>query len=699
MEVTYEQQQQQQQQPFDPPRLKPSSSFADDTEELRRQGDLNLSVSLEDLAVRVRYDDSRTVPASVSERNRQVFGIVWLKKTCQLSPRNAIPRNRIYARYAEICARHKIKPLNPAAFGKLVKLVFPDIKTRRLGVRGKSKYHYCGINLIGDALVPIGSINNAGSAASADDFDIANDDSFENGQDSAASSSKANNNTSVAPQKENQNPQSTPQSRLQSLLFTTPPDKVRSSLDSPSSHLATTPLDPSALPPLHFSKKVMDSPAVSFNSLAFPSIDAFVPAGADKDAVDILTALCQSHCSALLEAIRFMHLKQFLNTLSSFHGTLTSPVQKLLAVPSILEWVQRCDWIMYKEMIHMLAPLALQVVPANVLTALRSLSMTLPQNILTSFRTLPPQFVQVKLRPAYAFSNLIGRLLRVTNSANAAARILANPNERKSMLADWINYVDARLIVLREAPCGGAMALKILTEDLIALLAVPAENIAANADHWGRPHSRDLNDVSTSPAPPSPTPGKDDMNDPGEGIIEQWAEYLTALPLRFPNVSARMFLLYMNGILTAALREITLNGGEAFGAWWMVRCWIDEWIAWVAEQGGFFDTDYLPIAEDAGGNGGLQASQAQTDKAEEEDQEQVEVDPLPPLTLPTTTSPSKQQQRRIDSSQDLEDLEPVADVSLADVRSTADYEDDILGRGPDLDLDVQAEIEKDASRR
>lgn len=322
-------------------KLKPAVSLVDESDqELRRQADLNESVPLEDLAQRVRADDTGSSAGSLSERNRQVFGIVWLNKTCQISPRNAIPRNRIYARYAEICARHKIKPLNPAAFGKLVKLVFPDIKTRRLGVRGKSKYHYCGINIIGDTLVPIGSINIQDNAPGVDDFDTGNDDSFETAHESTTSKVTAGGGR----QKENQQPDTiSPSEPVKNQTQPYTPDK-KLHFEMPP----TSPLEAFALPPLHFSKSVMDSPAVSFNALAFPSIDNFVPPSADKDAVDILTALCQSHCSALLESIRFMHLKQFLNTLASFHGTLTSPVQKLLIIPSILEWIQRCDWIMYK---------------------------------------------------------------------------------------------------------------------------------------------------------------------------------------------------------------------------------------------------------------------------------------------------------------------------------------------------------------
>ena len=56
----------------------------------------------------------------------------------------------MYARYVSLCAAERLKPLNPASFGKLVRAVYPDIKTRRLGVRGQSKYHYCGIKLRDD---------------------------------------------------------------------------------------------------------------------------------------------------------------------------------------------------------------------------------------------------------------------------------------------------------------------------------------------------------------------------------------------------------------------------------------------------------------------------------------------------------------------------------------------------------------------
>lgn len=53
----------------------------------------------------------------------------------------------MYANYASRCATERITVLNPASFGKLVRVLFPGLKTRRLGVRGESKYHYVNFTL------------------------------------------------------------------------------------------------------------------------------------------------------------------------------------------------------------------------------------------------------------------------------------------------------------------------------------------------------------------------------------------------------------------------------------------------------------------------------------------------------------------------------------------------------------------------
>ncbi|XP_023408287.2 DNA-binding protein RFX8 [Loxodonta africana] len=57
----------------------------------------------------------------------------------------SVPRCLIYEIYMETCGQNPQNQVNPATFGKLVHLVFPDLGTRRLGTRGSARYHYDGI--------------------------------------------------------------------------------------------------------------------------------------------------------------------------------------------------------------------------------------------------------------------------------------------------------------------------------------------------------------------------------------------------------------------------------------------------------------------------------------------------------------------------------------------------------------------------
>ncbi|XP_053164664.1 DNA-binding protein RFX8 isoform X3 [Hemicordylus capensis] len=59
----------------------------------------------------------------------------------------SVPRCLLYEMYVENCKQEAQTQVNPATFGKLVRLVFPDLGTRRLGTRGSARYHYDGIQI------------------------------------------------------------------------------------------------------------------------------------------------------------------------------------------------------------------------------------------------------------------------------------------------------------------------------------------------------------------------------------------------------------------------------------------------------------------------------------------------------------------------------------------------------------------------
>ncbi|XP_058540516.1 DNA-binding protein RFX8 isoform X6 [Neofelis nebulosa] len=89
------------------------------------------------------------VPASPSGGVgiRGVHGgiIQWLVDNFCICEGYSVPRCLMYEIYVETCGHNAQTQVNPATFGKLVRLVFPDLGTRRLGTRGSARYHYDGI--------------------------------------------------------------------------------------------------------------------------------------------------------------------------------------------------------------------------------------------------------------------------------------------------------------------------------------------------------------------------------------------------------------------------------------------------------------------------------------------------------------------------------------------------------------------------
>mgnify|MGYP002402824369 CR=1 FL=1 len=121
----------------------------------------NSDHNLEKLAANVRA----ATTTSASDRAKQIFVQAWSVLFCFLScncvliciplappplrlsanyapyPDGNVPRQGLYFSYRRVCDQYGIPHINTATLGKAIRLCFPTIKTRRLGVRGNSKYH------------------------------------------------------------------------------------------------------------------------------------------------------------------------------------------------------------------------------------------------------------------------------------------------------------------------------------------------------------------------------------------------------------------------------------------------------------------------------------------------------------------------------------------------------------------------------
>lgn len=63
-----------------------------------------------------------------------------LKPSIQIS----IPRTILHESYRRACDSFGLEPLQAASFGKVLRSQYPDVAQRRLGGRGKTRFHYCG---------------------------------------------------------------------------------------------------------------------------------------------------------------------------------------------------------------------------------------------------------------------------------------------------------------------------------------------------------------------------------------------------------------------------------------------------------------------------------------------------------------------------------------------------------------------------
>lgn len=71
--------------------------------------------------------------------------VQWLMENYEIAEGESLPRSTVYNHYLAHCRHLKMASVNAASFGKLIRSVFVGLKTRRLGTRGHSKYHYFGV--------------------------------------------------------------------------------------------------------------------------------------------------------------------------------------------------------------------------------------------------------------------------------------------------------------------------------------------------------------------------------------------------------------------------------------------------------------------------------------------------------------------------------------------------------------------------
>ena len=300
-------------------RKAPMASSEEIDAELRRAAEQLVGLPIEDIVETLRRQDSPTGRGHGNERTKQTFGMAWLMKFCELNEQSSVLRSRIYARYVTMCSQHNVRPMNPASFGKLVRVIYPDLTTRRLGVRGQSKYHYCGIRLTGEAeevstpgpgspdraftpeMTPFDSPYGFRGKTETPDYAL--------GLNSMMASQPG------TPQQHIQNHQQQQQHQLQQnhqqhhqqnhqQNHQQQQQQHQQQQQQQHAHIMGTPQP--GVPDLRFVSNLTEvSLSEGYDSLMLPSMEPYLPLGTDSDTANTLAALYKAHCQSLVESLRF----------------------------------------------------------------------------------------------------------------------------------------------------------------------------------------------------------------------------------------------------------------------------------------------------------------------------------------------------------------------------------------------------------
>jgi regulatory factor X len=411
----------------------------------------------------------------------------------------------VYNAYQKSGAIHGNKALNPASFGKLVRIIFPSVQTRRLGNRGNSRYHYCGLAVQGHLL---------------------------------------SRESSVEPEDHSNKPYPS---------IPPPFNENRPVSPNESVHMSRS------VSPVRERTDPQDS-----DEITLPKLSRFVPKGTEKEFVQSLQFLFQSHYSLLKKYLRHMQLENFFDLFKQLYGLMTLPVRRLLENPQVTEWIKLCDTTFYEHMIRLMSHLAWQVLPPSVIDGLKQIRNKLVPAIEAAFKPYPPHVLAVKIQMATKFSRLFDQLIRLNHTADAvtpALQTLANSNP---VYRDWGNFIEPMSTLrFQEPSCDHLGSLEQVYGRMLQLLL------------------------------------RDETVESAESILDPWIAMLMDLPSIFPGVAWNTIKTCM-GDLTQAISSELLSrplGQSVYLDWARIQMLIVEWVRFEAEQADLSSQLAMPYEE------------------------------------------------------------------------------------------------------
>ncbi|XP_068276551.1 DNA-binding protein RFX2 isoform X4 [Nyctibius grandis] len=464
----------------------------------------------------------------------------WLLDNYETAEGVSLPRSSLYNHYLRHCQEHKLDPVNAASFGKLIRSVFMGLRTRRLGTRGNSKYHYYGIRL-----KPESPLNR-----------LQEDTRY----------------IAMRQQPAHQRQRYRPVQRMDGMAES-----------GSNSNLHTTPEQSFAAQ----SQQHQQFIDVTHVFPEFPAPDlgnVLLQEGVTINDVKTLQLLYRRHCEVTLDVVMHLQFHYIEKMWQSFWSPKTPssdgsaalppseehertlPKDKLIALckyDPILKWMRSCDHILYQTLVEILIPDVLRPVPSTLTQAIRNFAKSLEGWLMNAMSEFPPQVVQTKVGVVSAFAQTLRRYTSLNHLAQAARAVLQNTSQINQMLSD-LNRVDFANVQEQASwvcQCEEGMVQKLEQDFKLTLQQ------QSSLDQWASWL---------------------------DNVVTQVLKHHEGSP-SFPK-AARQFLLKWSFYSSMVIRDLTLRSAASFGSFHLIRLLYDEYMFYLVEHRVAQATGETPIA-------------------------------------------------------------------------------------------------------
>ncbi|GLB33818.1 putative RFX DNA-binding domain containing protein [Lyophyllum shimeji] len=541
--------------------------------------------ALEKLAANVRV----ATTTSASDRAKQIFVQAWLTANYAPYPDGNVPRQGLYFSYRRVCDQYGIPHINTATLGKAIRLCFPTIKTRRLGVRGNSKYHYCGIRPATSAEAEWlqdyihKSNNNAAQSsinaarAAQEQSDAVNRSEERSDEDDDEDSEGA---TSAVASKRNS---LTLSNDVKTAAFTNDLSDKTPTAATLLSQVQSARRPPSTFPPqASIRRHPQQEPTLSVQSHSpqptsgpspylapqhplsvrqfphFPSIEDAVGASSTHHTVLAreVWGWFQDHLDALLESVRSFRFDQFEMHLRSFWTTLGGQHREIVHAPAIAGLMAKADAIVYDEILEFLRLQMLSPLSAASLSSLRQLANKMEKILLAALENYGNTFVEPKVELGARFGHLVLRFLDIYQVTQALNTVLTNQKQLAEMRRSW-HKVDFESVRNQSA-----LVCNCRHEDLVQLLEVEFVQMLDSLTKTNEP-VREVMAWADKCCERLMGPNRANHNGQEERS----------------TMSSRSVLIRWGYVTSQVMRDLTIRSDPAFGAFQIMKLFLDDWIA------------------------------------------------------------------------------------------------------------------------